>query len=85
MFSKLQLTGMLYACRSQKAYTLTLTCCKDEDEYLGKESNHMGEIRLDFYRAVVYERKSQGTKNYNVETRGKVHERAKKALSHCVG
>jgi len=43
----------------------------------------MGEIRLDFYRCVVL--KESVTKRYDVcELKGKVHERAKKALSHCV-
>ncbi|KIM59433.1 hypothetical protein SCLCIDRAFT_1217788 [Scleroderma citrinum Foug A] len=55
----------------------------DEDEYLNNESSHMGEVRLDFYRCVYLGRYT--TKRYDVcEPKGKVHERAKKALSHCV-
>jgi len=62
---------------------LLILTCKDEDEYLNKESSQMGEIRLDFYRCVVLEKST--TKRYDVcEPKGKVHERAKKALSHCV-
>jgi len=43
----------------------------------------MGEIRLDFYRSVFIEQRE--TMAYDVcEPVGKVHERAKKALSHCI-
>jgi len=61
---------------------LILTC-KDEDEDLNKETSHIGEIRLDFYRCVLLNKRV--TKRYDVcGLKGKVHERAKKALSHCV-
>lgn len=57
----------------------------DEDEYLDKASKHMGEIRLDVWRVMVRSRHPMNLFRGVYESEGKVHERSKKALSHCVG
>ncbi|KIJ13483.1 hypothetical protein PAXINDRAFT_13813 [Paxillus involutus ATCC 200175] len=54
----------------------------DEDEYYGQASKHLGEIQLVMYRVAIT---GSGTHpDCNVAGQGKVHERSKKAVSHCV-
>lgn len=55
----------------------------DEDEYLNQSSAHLGEIRISIYRvqpveSVLFQPGS------NFSGHGKVHERSKKAVTHCV-
>lgn len=80
MFSKLELTGILSI--------LHVTCIIphaliDEDEYLNQASTQLGEIQIRIFRA-----QHLGTALLqpvsNSAGHGKVHERSKKAVTHCV-
>ncbi|KAF9232959.1 hypothetical protein BU15DRAFT_80647 [Melanogaster broomeanus] len=54
----------------------------DEDEYVGKASKHLGQIQLSISRVDISQRMLAA--NAHVSGQGKVHERSKKAVSHCV-
>ncbi|KAG8213336.1 hypothetical protein J3R82DRAFT_11818 [Butyriboletus roseoflavus] len=77
----------------QKGQTLSATSSRpfmfakleltDEDEYLYQASMHLGEIRIHIYRVQPLE--SYVSQHcFGVPGHGKVHERSKKAVTHCV-
>ncbi|KAG9314946.1 hypothetical protein JVU11DRAFT_4055 [Chiua virens] len=55
----------------------------DEDEYLYQASTHLGEIRVDVYRAQTFGRRLFRPVPVS-ESHSKIHERSKKAVTHCV-
>jgi hypothetical protein len=55
----------------------------DEDEYLYQASAHLGEIRVDIHRVQALESRLFQSDS-SVSGHGKVHERSKKAVTHCV-
>ena len=55
----------------------------DEDEYLNQASTHLGEIRVDIKRVQALEL-GIFQPSSSVLGHGKVHERSKKAVTHCV-
>ncbi|KAF9223803.1 hypothetical protein BS17DRAFT_781217 [Gyrodon lividus] len=55
----------------------------DEDEYFGQASKHLGDIQL-VIDSVEISQPGMLATNSDVFDQGKVHERSKKAVSHCV-
>ena len=80
MFSKVELTGILSIPHMFGILTHALT---EEDEYLNQGSAHLGEIQIRMYRA-----QHCGTVPFKAVVaapgHAKVHERGKKAVTHCV-
>ncbi|KAL4064627.1 hypothetical protein J3A83DRAFT_643511 [Scleroderma citrinum] len=78
--------GIRTSSTSLRPYMFSRLELTDEDEYLDKSSKHLGEIRLDVWRAITESQSSTSSTYHGIpETEGKIHERAKKALSHCIG
>ncbi|KAG6374431.1 hypothetical protein JVT61DRAFT_4468 [Boletus reticuloceps] len=59
-----------------------LELTEDENEYLNQSSAHLGEIQIKIYKVQVVEKRL--CLGSTVPCHGKVHERSKKAVTHCV-
>jgi hypothetical protein len=80
VFSAVRLTG-ISAHHELKCWLLH--CCPDEDDFADTTSASLGQIQIKVWRVAI-----NGTappRVYQLQTEHKVHERSKKAVTHCVG
>ena len=80
IFSTVRLTGS--STRHDFKYRLTHGC-PDEDEFVDVSSAGLGQIQIKVYPIALGHAMNAG--GYQIQTEHKVHERSKKAVTHCVG
>ncbi|KIJ60376.1 hypothetical protein HYDPIDRAFT_117292 [Hydnomerulius pinastri MD-312] len=68
---------------SRRSFMFSKLQLTDEDEYLGQASKHLGEIKLQIRRVEINQMGIVPSVT-NLSGQSKVHERSKKAVSHCV-
>ncbi|KAF8554455.1 hypothetical protein OG21DRAFT_1064395 [Imleria badia] len=75
--------GQTLSATSLRPFVFSKLELTDEDEYLNQSSAHLGEIRISIYRVEPVD-SSLFPPGASVSGHGKVHERSKKAVTHCV-
>lgn len=60
-----------------------LHCCSDEDEFVDASSADLGQIQVRVCKVALGEYYNPAQNQ--LQTEHKVHERSKKAVTHCVG
>ncbi|KAH7928295.1 hypothetical protein BV22DRAFT_1005153 [Leucogyrophana mollusca] len=83
MFSNLQVTGVFV--QSAVLKTCSADSPPDEDDYLGQSTSDLGQIELEIWAGVWNEVSKVDINYMQLAPTRKVHERAKKAGTHCVG